>query len=338
MAVFIVFFLIKNKWIATYIVWAILCTLMKYTPLAYVTMHTIFIGVVFYQVFANCLDKERVKLALNAICIIAFIQVGIMVLQYFGAWLIIFPKVVGASTNAEFIETSTYVGKFLIINRGDYPIFGFMSNTNMASSLLAVCLPAFFRKKWKLFIPIVLLGLALSRGFGGIIPAGLVLSWYIWYGAGRYRWPIIASIMGIIIFYFLEKKPFKVGYTSSLWLRYMVWKQIILEVIPVHWIKGWGTGHFATVYETTMARRDIIAHNEYLQVWVEHGTIGFAIVLGYVVSTLKRIFKRHTETSRAIMAGLVVCFLNSGVNFLAHTTVMVVMLVYMALYEKECQS
>jgi len=75
--------------------------------------------------------------------------------------------------------------------------------------------------------------------------------------------------------------------------------------------------------------------NEFLQVWVEQGIIGFGIVAGFIMSLLFKFKKARTWISKIAVMGLVVVMINSGVNFLMHTTVGVLFFVYLGILEKE---
>ena len=77
------------------------------------------------------------------------------------------------------------------------------------------------------------------------------------------------------------------------------------------------------------------AHNEYLQIWVEHGAIGLILVLGFIASLIRKAWRCRTPIMYIAFLGFLVGILNSGVNFLMHTTMGALLIVYVAIMEKE---
>ena len=86
------------------------------------------------------------------------------------------------------------------------------------------------------------------------------------------------------------------------------------------------------IYEVCYGTRYLQAHNEYLQVLVEHGWIGLCIILGFLAEAMYRSLKMKDIV---LICGLIVTILNCGVNFLLHTNGAILFLIYLAVLEKE---
>ena len=76
------------------------------------------------------------------------------------------------------------------------------------------------------------------------------------------------------------------------------------------------------------------AHNEYLQVLAEQGVIGLSIVIGFIASLFIKFRKHITPVTVVAVFGILAGLLNSGVNFLMHTTAGVLFLAYALVLEK----
>ena len=107
-------------------------------------------------------------------------------------------------------------------------------------------------------------------------------------------------------------------------------------MIKEKFIFGWGVGLFKESFPALSTEHGqwLRAHNEYLQVWVEHGVIGLIIVSGFIVGILKKGFKLCQDRIMLIaLCGFIIGLLNMGVNYLMHTTGGVFLLVWGAMIE-----
>src|SRR3990167_429597 len=149
-------FFIRNKWIKLFVVWIVLSAIPHYSKWCHLAIFTLSLHLIGYEWLSRNLTEERVQKLLNAICVMCLLQTMWMALQAFNIWIIVY-------------STGRYPGM----------VFGFQDHSNLAAAVLALGLPAFFRKKWNLFIPFIWVGLFVSRSMGGIIPAFIVTVSYV---------------------------------------------------------------------------------------------------------------------------------------------------------------
>ena len=81
----------------------------------------------------------------------------------------------------------------------------------------------------------------------------------------------------------------KLGFTKSFKVRWEYWQASCL-MIRDNLFRGYGLGNFGEIYaqyKLPMAEETQMAHNNYLQVWVEMGIVGFIILLWLVVRFIR---------------------------------------------------
>jgi len=230
-----------------------------------------------------------------------------------------------------------------IVPPGGHPdgfFSGLLTNMNMAGSLCAIALPAFFRKKWVWFIPIILFGLFLSQTLGGVVPACVVIAWFLCRKFNKHKLRISLFFVLMALFYLLvfENIPQILEGNS----RFEVWAKSF-KVIKVRPIIGWGVGQFRYVFPriySFIIKGDQASlkwtylHNEYLQYLVEVGSIGLFFALGFIGSLIRKGFKYKSELTFLALLGLTAALINAGGNFLFHTSVGVIVFVYAAILER----
>ncbi len=220
----------------------------------------------------------------------------------------------------------------LLPSSSAYQYTGLMTNTNETSTLIAVCLPAFFRRKRYWFLPFPLIGFYLAISIGGIVAAALVGLIYL---AINYRrigyWLTIAIlIMGFVvgILLFQHKGFDKIAYSVTERAGYFS------GIMPVvnHRVFGWGLGQYKYVvplvknshlmiestqkkfYANIGHKKDAVkiynevyrtrersehdvwleAHNDYLEAWFCFGIVGLALFLFALFDSLRIGFKQDS--------------------------------------------
>lgn len=149
-----------------------------------------------------------------------------------------------------------------IASVGMYGWPGMFGNSNEISIFMAMGLPFFFRRKWAYLIPVMVLGLFLSRTTGGIIAAVVMSCTYLlikfenWYDKGMVALVIVA--MAIAFVSFVDK----FNMDSQMKNRGMVWKTTVVaaNVKP----QGWGFGQYENVmplltYASKVMDEEIVA-------------------------------------------------------------------------------
>jgi len=349
LALFIALYFLKNKCLKLFLAWVLIRAAIGRFEMAnsafatvYInnvnfTLHTVFVCLIFYQVLADRLKSQVVRYVLNGVCILILLQALDMILQYFGVMMWIVPL---KQEGLKYIFRNSFI-QIIPMEQVKF-VSGFLSHPNMAASLLALGIPAFFRPKWYWGIPVVCLALFFSHSLGGIIPAALALVVFVCWKAGKHRYwiiPTLISLCSVYIWKFDSLQNIMAG-TG----RVGVWKEIFTNVIPKHPIIGWGIGQYKIVFTTLhealiggayIKERMVQAHNEFIQLWVDTGIIGVGIAISFLVSLVVRGFKEKTDMAKIALIGLMVTVLNSGVNFLFHTTPGIIGLLWFAILGKK---
>lgn len=118
-----------------------------------------------------CMNKIKVANLLDVICVISLFNVIFAILQL-----------------------------YKLVPYDETMIVGLMANCNELSSLLAICTPAFFRKKWIFCYPIIIIGFILAKSTGGIIA---VFGGILFYSYIKYKGLCLKHVSFISLFYWL---------------------------------------------------------------------------------------------------------------------------------------
>jgi len=359
LALFIALYFLKNKCLKLFLAWALIRTALGSLEMvnpklitAYIqnvnfSLHTIFVCLIFYQVVADRLNRHTIKWILNGLCIIVLLQCLMMFLQRLGIWFYIIP-----ATNIDPLMTdrflhfgaeATYVSNWVQIFPMDQvrKVSGFLSHFNMAASLLALGLPAFFRPKWYWGIPLVCLALFFSHSLGGIIPATLALVALVCWKAGKHRYWIIPAVVSLCIAYVYKFDSFQNLLVGT--GRIGTWNELITKIIPKRPIIGWGIGQYKLVFTSIheaisgtgyIRNRMVQAHNDWIQLFIDTGFIGFSLAVGFIISLIVKGFRAGTNIAKIALIGLMATVLNSNVNFLFQTTPGIIGLLWFAILGK----
>lgn len=205
---------------------------------------------------------------------------------------------------------------------------GLLGNQNLSSALIAICFPAFLRRKWVYLIPILIVGLVLAKTSGGVVALGAGFMLYAWLkGQRSAALLVIASVIGL---YFLYNPSY-----DSLTNRFDAWK-IGFGLWQDSWLTGWGVGHWKVLFKQVNFDGDwwTVAHNEPLQMTVEMGILFPVVLFGYLLGVIKR-FKNNTDAILPLMA-ICIIFVNSLVNFPFHiATTAIAAITWMAIFDYE---
>lgn len=269
----------------------------------------------FYICIQIITDEKRVSLFLGLICLAGIANAVILIFQHFNLDLGV--KVV-QRTGLAFDDIRT----------------GLMDCRNSASAILAVTLPAFFRRRWWYLIPLILIGLVLSKSTGGVMAAGVVIVVY-----SMYRMPDFVSIIHRIPK--MQSVQFMNAWTlRTVWAAFIVCLTVFyLQFIDspgmigrlTAWLEasqlfmkhpyiGAGLSQWKVLFADPTIRWRTFglyyaqAHNEFIQVAIEMGIFSIITIIGYFVSVAKRM---HPGAIIPALAILAVC-VNSLVFFPMH--------------------
>lgn len=339
---FIAIFYIKNRWIGVFLLWNIVRFYLGINNMSIWTIHTTIFYVVLYQMLFDKFNKNNIDIILDGICLVAIYQVCSMTLQFMGIWVHIIPLTLKDGGTFITFFSRTKFSMTLVDNIPYYwsTLTGFTSNVTMASGLLAMCLPAFFRKKWYPGIILVVIGLLMAKAMSGIVAAIIISTIYIWVSHSKIRWQTISVLLAMFITYILISENHEQLLNGS--GRWETWRFIITKLIPKRWIIGWGVGQAPALWPIISKETSfkgiawIHAHNEYINLWLEYGVIGFVIGMGYVFTLVKNGFINITKdkTKLLIFLGAVSGLLNCMVSFPLHVTIGFMLVVYLAILDK----
>jgi len=280
---------------------------------AYSVIYTLLITfIAFDGVTTNAkLNKNAI---FSALCVLGCVQTAFMMLQWFGVWI-----------------------WFVPLDRG---FAGLFSNPNMAGSFLAIITPCYMRKKWIYVFPFIFFGIYLSDTMGALIPVSIFIIAYpfIFLKNNHIKKVYIAlsvflSIVAVSVF-------IKYGNLSSFNLRLSIWGKAIIQTFRNVPFVGYGVGSFKILFPKISKEVygyggangwAIQAHNEYIQALFELGIIGMVPIVLF----LKRIIQKAFQMKEwLLLSGVLIALLNASVNFLFHTVVCIVFLLYCSIIEK----
>lgn len=334
--------LIKNRWLGGFILWFLISQIINvYTPVVglnkafILQLHTVVIFSFFYYLLFENVNKKNVNKILDIIAATCLIQILMMLLQYNGTWIGIMPLYWQRAQTAGQIIGEYYLHPLVPImvfkNSLQFDCPGFLDMVNTSSGYLAMCLPAFFRKKWHWGIPFVFAGLWISRSLGGLLPAIIITFFYVVVKQRRYLIPVLLGLVLFVggFFWKYERITTLLQGTG----RVDLWTAG-LRIFKKRWVVGWGAGQSSYLWRVALSlvktpAKWVHYHNEYLNLMIELGSIGLVIFIGYITDLFIKI-KRNDITFilvLGILAGLMNCF----VNFTMHGSAAIILITYLAM-------
>lgn len=298
-----------NKWFALFFILAFISSVYPNgDPVSWVAFRSVFYGLLWYLLIVHFVNTRGIQPIIDAMCIIALANVLLLITQELGLCM----KTIGF----DLIYTP-------LSGKGTRPV-GLMANRNEVSCLLAFCLPAFFsRKRWKYFLPAIILGLFLAKSTGGILASTVGILFYLCM-RGRIVWGLCFVISAIFLHWLFMDFPSSSG-------RWEPWKKG-WKLYKQHWVFGLGLGHWKVVFSKVkiLGLFYKTAHNEIVQAVFEMG-IGFAVIAaGYALSIIRRFRKDALIPTMA----LIIILINSLVHFGFHiATTMMIGVTWMAIFE-----
>lgn len=352
---FCVVFFVRNNWLKTLFLYCMATVIYHITICGVMSLHVLFFSLIFCQILANKLNKDRVNFVFNAIAIAALLQSFAVICQYYGVWIILHPREIDMNVVK---HTTFYLFgiKSLAIHyfgfRLDNCYVGLLDNSNIAGSFLAMCIPAFFRKKWWVGLVFVIPSLVLVKSLGAIISAGVAVMVFLIYKNKKIALLSLIPIVFAVALY--AHKYENIGSVVKGSGRFHVWGNYCTKVIPKKPIFGWGFARQNSLYplvndtfrkaiEDNKGKdpKEIVyqlvknnvdigeifkhSHNEILSLIVELGLIGFFILLGYLCT-----FSRE---NLLVLCGFISCLMCSLYIFNLHSSIGLLMIVYMSVSE-----
>lgn len=324
--VFVTASLLRNRWLATFLVYAglwmgfIFIVKMINPKMPDVIVMSGLSSVTFLMIAGILMVAvERLpvetKTMLDAVRAMAIIQGLVAVCQYLGFDPLLW------------VLQQAFPAKSLM---GDGEISGTLGNSNFLCAYMAITLPLFLRGKWKLFLPLCIALLVVSKSSTAVVSAVVALCIYY-----RRKEVLIFGLAAGVLYALLDANFF----TNTRWEYWeTAWNQITsgpFVLIFGHGIgAGWG--------------QPFPLHNEWLQVWHQFGLVGFIILACYALSVwnlydytrycslFANITDEQKQNTRVLFACLMAVFVNCLGNYPLHLAPSSFLIVVLAgLYERE---
>ncbi len=309
--IFVSFFVListVNIWIGLFLLLAVIFS--RYpetTDISRSALLNVLLMMIWFYVCVQILNTQRIDVFLGIFCLVGIANVAMLIFQHFN--LDVGVKV-PSRTGLAFDDIRT----------------GLMDCRNSASAMLAFTLPAFFRRKWFYLIPLILIGLVLSKSTGGVMAAGAVIMVY-----SIYRMPDFVSAVHKIpkIGSMIQSVQFLNAWTfRTLWAAVVVCLAVFYlqfidspgmigrltawiegsQVFMKHPYVGAGLGHWKVLFADPDIRWRTFglyyaqAHNEFIQVAIEMGIFSIITIIGYFVSVARRMHPGAIIPALAILA------------------------------------
>ena len=213
-------------------------------------------------------SKTGIETFYNAICIGAIVQTLIAVSQSLGFDPVLFAIRFFVSAGP-MLDPTTMTGS--------------LGNPNFLAAYIAISLPFFFRKNWAYFIPVLVYVLYCSKTTSAFVPV-IIGATYFYHerifknpNIERWCWHRIVGasllVVGLSLWYAIfNHTPF---YSNPRWTDWY-------SVLSI-----WSKSSFAIVFGMgpgAVWSKPYPMHNEWLECLYQYGTIGFALLAGYVVT------------------------------------------------------
>jgi len=214
-------------------------------------------------------------------------------------------------------------------------IEGVMSYKHGLSAILAICLPAFLRRRWAWGLIPIIIGLGMAKTFVGPLAVLAALLWFTWKGM-KFWLSRVVLLTGTLILL--------VGYAVFIDAPDTAWRSRIMEVAAVEFMKhpftGSGLNHFQFLfgdediakYTANYRQYHKYGHNDFLQAGFEMGFLAPLIVLGYLVN----VYRRYTSEVDMEVMTLITIFIAASVGFTFHIGLSaLIAITQMAMLEKK---
>ena len=203
------------------------------------------------------------------------------------------------------------IGKDTLLNfkQPEAMLMGTIGNNMMFSSFIC-CLAPFLIINPLNWIPLGLIGL-ISGSSGGLLALGMGGATLLWVKVKRLRWLIVALIASIILYAGLTGD---INTFFSRAGRGPVWKKTIELTTKTPLGHGIGTYKVlfpylcgAEIRDQQPGREWARAHNSFLQIPFEVGIPGFILLMGWIVSIVRKIKNPVKLAGLMILAGVMSC-------------------------------
>lgn len=366
MAVFLAIYMIKNRWLSLFILWSVFSVLyIRYAGLIHgqepavsdwifsVVKHIqqLSFMLAFYEIFKSKITKDNISIIFNVIGILAILQSIMMILQWSGIWISILPSGKHSMDKVLFPDryySIIFTEPFVFLKYCRYGTVGFLDNPNLAGALLALCFPVFLRKYWIMAMPLILVGLYSSITLGAVIPVCLISMIYVYIKHKKLFYLTLFFMLFFCLFVIYRKTHKFEHFNMLLGLdgRLGVWVVYIKKIIMNNPIFGYGLSMCEQLYGNVLAAgvgvqhnsktAFLHPHNEYISIAAETGIVGLGLMLAFFTDVIRKALTMIKENHLIVLSlfGVIIGLINCGVNFLLHTTPVLIFVCYIAIIEK----
>jgi O-antigen ligase len=167
-------------------------------------------------------------------------------------------------------------------------ITGLMANPDETSALLGICAPYFFRRRWVLALPLVVLGIVLCKVWIGLVALVAVAGVLLWKRHGIVG-ASIATAGGVCT---LAAVGGLAGWSfeAHVGSRLVAWSATVQAWLSFP-VLGWGFGRYGAVIPSLLppgTEMFMEAHNDFLQLAFSTGALGLILAAAFVASTIKK--------------------------------------------------
>ena len=296
-AIIICTFLERNRWLRYFVIWCVINWWLNFfSPReSYIGLTNIFSAFVMYIAIKQLLKDKflKVDIILKVICIMALFQFGWVIMQMFNIDPVFYP------VSAQGVAMKVRM-----------PLCGWSGNPVLLGSFF-VCsaflfLHYFKIKKLPILFFLILTSVFITRSATVAIAFSIGGLFYL---LNKYPLNRRYMLMGILIITMLF--VFFYFFKSPNMDRWLIWKRLITDGIKIRPFVGSGInffGHLMILDKRTNTPWNE-AHNDYLQLILELGIVGFSLFSIFIISKIKEFYKVIRNNKRICIASCLVAFL-----------------------------
>lgn len=278
----------------------------------------------FVLTLAVITTRQRVKQLLVTIILIGLFHALIGLYAKFGNLILVDQQAVDGHFNVArglFVNRNHYASfiSITLVGAITYFLKGLMHEWQQRKPLLAILDLLLSPKIIYISATMVgLIALILSQSraglFGLICAFFIVFSLLIVFDKRFYRKRIVLIVLAILfvgLFQFFGQDILSRLSTEGFTLgeRLLQWKITWAAIVDAP-ILGYGAGSYSTIFQIYREHEDLRqvvfdqSHNEYLQLWLEQGIIGFALFMAFIVVVIRQSVKMYQRSPSSLVSAL----------------------------------
>jgi len=262
-------------------------------------------GLLLFLIAASLEYEDKIKV-IHTIVLTALIISLLAIYQYlFG-----FQHILDYITQQQNLEP--FVLDYLSRKRVFFPFV----TPNTLAGYLAMIIPLVLAYKDKIwFIILLSFAILLTKSLGALLSifSALGLYFYLQGKLGKRRISFLVGLLVTISAIFISRSITQKQHLQPIFstlMRLNYWKET-LRIIKATPLTGIGIGNFNLAHSR-------YAHNSYLQIWAEMGTLGIVSILWLIITVFKSNLKALKDSSYKTQ---IACLITANIAFLIHNLV-----------------